>query len=121
MNLVAVENTSEVHNVVVCTLCSCYPIALLGPPPRWYKSNEYRARVVREPRKVLSEFGLHLDQDVDIRVWDSTADYRYLVIPQRPKGTELMSEPDLASLVTRNCLIGTDLPRAQLPVHRKTG
>jgi nitrile hydratase len=114
LRLVAVENTAGVHNMVVCTLCSCYPVALLGSPPRWYKSVEYRARAVREPRAVLEEFGVHLDPDVEIRVWDSTADCRYLVLPRRPAGTENMSEDELAGLVTRNSLIGTGL--AESPV-----
>lgn len=109
LQLVAVENTPEVHNLVVCTLCSCYPVALLGPPPRWYKSFEYRARAVREPRAVLEEFGVHLAPDAEIRVWDSTSDNRYLVIPRRPEGAEEMNEDELARLVTRNSLIGTEL------------
>jgi nitrile hydratase len=111
LSLVAVANTPEVHNLVVCTLCSCYPIPLLGPQPRWYKSNEYRARAVREPRAVLAEFGVHLDPEVRIAVWDSTADCRYIVIPRRPPGTDHLSEAELATLVTRNSLIGTELPR----------
>jgi nitrile hydratase subunit alpha len=105
-NLVAVANDEQTHNVVVCTLCSCYPWALLGLPPRWYKSPDYRARVVSEPRKVLEEFGLRLDDDVRIRVWDSSADMRYLVIPQRPAGTAGMSVEELAELVTRDSMIG---------------
>lgn len=111
MQLVAVANAPDVHNVVVCTLCSCYPLALLGPPPTWYKSTAYRARVVREPRAVLREFELELGEDVEIRVWDSTADCRYLVLPERPAGTEGWSEDELAGLVTRNALIGTELAR----------
>jgi len=110
LQLVAVENTPEVHNLVVCTLCSCYPVPLLGIQPRWYKSNEYRARAVREPRDVLSEFGIALSPDVEIRVWDSTADCRYLVIPQRPAGTEHLDADALAGLVTRNSLIGAGSP-----------
>jgi nitrile hydratase len=110
LRLVVVENTPAVHNLIVCTLCSCYPLALLGPQPRWYKSVEYRARAVREPRAVLEEFGLWLDPDVAIRVWDSTSETRYLVLPQRPAGTEGFSEAQLAALVTRNSLIGTGLP-----------
>lgn len=109
LQLVAVENTAKVHNLVVCTLCSCYPVPLLGPSPRWYKSFAYRSRAVREPRAVLAEFGVHLDPDVEIRVWDSTADCRYLVLPRRPAGTEHLTEDELADLVTRNSLIGTGL------------
>jgi nitrile hydratase subunit alpha len=111
-DMVVLENTPKVHNVVVCTLCSCYPISLLGPQPRWYKSNEYRARVVREPRRVLEEFGLNLDPDVEVRVWDSTADCRYLVIPLRPAGTEGLDDDELAKLVTRDSMIGTGLARS---------
>ncbi len=106
-NLVVVENTSRRHNVVVCTLCSCYPWGVLGVPPTWYKSFEYRARVVREPRAVLAEFGLELDDDIEIRVWDSTAEIRYLVLPERPPGTEHLGEEALAALVTRDAMIGT--------------
>jgi nitrile hydratase len=106
-HVVAVENTDDVHNVVVCTLCSCYPWPLLGIPPGWYKSDAYRSRVVREPRKVLSEFGLELPQGRAVRVWDSTAEIRYLVIPRRPEGTEGMTEVELAALVTRDSMIGT--------------
>ena len=109
-NMVVVENTPETHNVVVCTLCSCYPWPVLGIPPTWYKSDEYRSRAVREPRKVLSEFGLNIDSKVQIKVWDSTAELRYLVLPMRPKGSENMSEGELAKLVTRNSMIGTGLP-----------
>ena len=105
--LVALENTDSVHNVVVCTLCSCYPIALLGPSPPWYKSEAYRSRVVREPRAVLREFGLELAETVEVRVWDASAETRYLVLPRRPDGTEGLSEEQLASLVTRNGMIGT--------------
>ncbi len=109
------ENTDHVHNVIVCTLCSCYPRALLGMSPAWYKSKSYRARVVREPRAVLSEFGVDLKDDVDVRVHDSTAELRYMILPQRPDGTEGWSEEDLAALVTRDSLIGTqrDLSNAQ--------
>ena len=110
-NMVVVENTPEIHNVIVCTLCSCYPWPVLGIPPTWYKSDEYRSRTVREPRKVLSEFGLSLDSKVQIKVWDSTAEIRYLVLPMRPKGTENMDESELAELVTRNSMIGTGLPK----------
>ena len=105
--LVALENTDAVHNVVVCTLCSCYPIALLGPSPPWYKSEAYRSRVVREPRAVLHEFGLDLAETVEVRVWDASAETRYLVLPRRPEGTDGQTEEQLASLVTRNGMIGT--------------
>ena len=104
--IVALENTPTVHNVVVCTLCSCYPWPLLGLPPSWYKDPAYRARAVREPRKVLAEFGLRLGDGVAIRVWDSTAEVRYLVVPQRPAGTEGLSEEELAALVTRDSMVG---------------
>jgi nitrile hydratase alpha subunit len=109
--LVALENTPKVHNVVVCTLCSCYPRALLGLPPDWYKSLSYRSRAVVDPRGVLQEFGLELDPDVEVRVYDSSADMRYLVVPERPPGTHHMSEAELASLVTRDSLIGVTKPR----------
>ncbi len=105
-DVVAVANTDTVHNVVVCTLCSCYPWTLLGIPPSWYKSHAYRSRVVREPRAVLEEFGVGLDEGVEVRVWDSTAEIRYLVVPQRPHGTENMSEEQLAALVSRDSMIG---------------
>jgi nitrile hydratase len=105
-----VENTAKVHNVVVCTLCSCYPKFLLGIPPAWYKSLAYRARVVRDPRGVLAEFGVVPKAGVEVRVHDSTAELRYLVLPMRPKGTEGWSEAELASLVTRDCMIGTAVP-----------
>ncbi|MCP9481631.1 nitrile hydratase subunit alpha [Shimia sp. CNT1-13L.2] len=108
-HMVIVENTPEVHNVVVCTLCSCYPWPLLGIPPGWYKSDAYRSRVVREPRKVLAEFGLDLPEGKSVRVWDSTAEIRYLVVPERPEGTEGMSEEELVALVTRDSMIGTGL------------
>ena len=104
--LKVVENTADAHNVIVCTLCSCYPIALLGPSPTWYKSAAYRSRVVREPRSVLSEFGFELDPAVEITVWDASAESRYMVLPRRPEGTEDLDEPELAALVTRNGLIG---------------
>ncbi|MCH2661626.1 nitrile hydratase subunit alpha [bacterium] len=104
--LVVVENTPEVHNVVVCTLCSCYPWSVLGLPPSWYKSYAYRSRAVREPRVVLSEFGLDLPESVEVRVWDSNSDIRYMVLPQRPAGTEGFSEEELAALVTRDSMIG---------------
>jgi nitrile hydratase subunit alpha len=109
LKLVVVENTPAVHNVIVCTLCSCYPRMLLGLPPDWYKSRNYRSRVVREPRAVLAEFGTVIPDDVLIRVHDSTADMRYLVVPRRPKGTENWSEADLARLVTRDSMIGVAL------------
>jgi nitrile hydratase len=110
--LVVVENTAQVHNVIVCTLCSCYPRWLLGLPPDWYKSRNYRSRVVREPRRVLSEFGLDLPDDVAVRVHDSNADMRYLVLPMRPAGTEGLGEEQLAGLVTRDSMIGVTVPVA---------
>ena len=105
-HMVVVENTPRVHNVVVCTLCSCYPWPVLGLPPTWYKSLEYRSRVVREPRAVLKEFGLEIPANVELRVWDSSAEIRYMVLPERPAGTEGMSEAELASIVTRDSMIG---------------
>lgn len=110
LKVVVLENTPTVHNVVVCTLCSCYPRMLLGIPPAWYKALDYRSRVVVEPRKVLSEFGTELPADVEVRVSDSTADLRYLVLPMRPAGTAGFSEAQLAALVTRDAMIGTALP-----------
>ncbi|MEM7732614.1 MAG: nitrile hydratase subunit alpha [Pseudomonadota bacterium] len=107
-HLKAVENTPDQHHLIVCTLCSCYPFSLLGMSPAWYKSAAYRARAVREPRAVLEEFGVHLPEDVGVRVWDSTAELRYLVVPQRPAGTEGWDEAQLAGVVTRNSMIGTD-------------
>lgn len=107
-HLKVVENTDEVHNLVVCTLCSCYPFSILGIAPAWYKAAAYRSRAVRDPRGVLAEFGVDIDDDVEVRVWDSTAELRYLVMPQRPEGSEGMSEEELAALVTRNSMIGTD-------------
>jgi nitrile hydratase len=104
--LVVVENSATVHNVVVCTLCSCYPWAVLGLPPKWYKDPAYRSRVVREPRAVLAEFGTRLDERIEIRVWDSSAELRYLVLPERPAGTADFDEPALAGLVTRDGMIG---------------
>jgi nitrile hydratase len=104
--IVAVENTQDVHNLVVCTLCSCYPWPVLGLPPTWYKSPAYRARAVAEPRSVLREFGIELPPETALRVWDSTSEVRYLVVPQRPGGTEGMSEDELATLVTRDSMIG---------------
>jgi nitrile hydratase len=108
-HMVAVENTPEVHNMVVCTLCSCYPWSVLGLPPTWYKSAPYRARAVKDPRGVLKEFGVELPESTRIRIWDSTAEVRYLVLPQRPSGTEHLSERELANLVTRDSMIGTGL------------
>ena len=107
-HLQAVENTADMHNLVVCTLCSCYPFSILGMSPAWYKSAEYRARAVREPRAVLVEFGVELPDDVGVRVWDSTAEVRYIVIPQRPAGTDGWDADALAAIVTRNSMIGTD-------------
>ncbi len=112
LKLIVVENTPQVHNAVVCTLCSCYPRMLLGLPPDWYKSRPYRSRMVREPRAVLAEFGLKIEDDVAIRVHDSTADMRYLVLPMRPPGTQGWSEERLAALVTRDAMIGVSVPRA---------
>jgi nitrile hydratase subunit alpha len=111
-HMVAVANTPDRHNIVVCTLCSCYPWPVLGLPPVWYKSAPYRSRVVRDPRGVLAEFGLTLPASTEIRVWDSTAEVRYLVIPERPAGTGAMGEEELAALVTRDSMIGTGLVRA---------
>jgi nitrile hydratase len=105
-HLVAVENTPKVHNMVVCTLCSCYPWPVLGLPPVWYKSFAYRSRAVRDPRGLLRDFGLTIPEDVEVRVWDSSAEQRYLVIPERPKGSERMNEDELAELVTRDSMIG---------------
>jgi len=111
-HMVAVENTPETHNLVVCTLCSCYPWTVLGLPPVWYKAPPYRSRAVIDPRGVLAEFGLTLPEETAISVWDSTAEIRYMVLPMRPKGTEGWNEEKLASLVTRDSMIGTSLPRA---------
>jgi nitrile hydratase subunit alpha len=111
-HLMVVENTDDTHNLVVCTLCSCYPWTVLGLPPAWYKSAPYRSRAVSAPREVLSEFGTNLDEDKKIRVWDSTSEMRYLVLPQRPLGTEGWSEADLQALVSRNSMIGVELARA---------
>lgn len=111
LRLIAVENTDKVHNVVVCTLCSCYPRDLLGLPPDWYKTRAYRSRTVKEPRKVLREFGVDIPDGVHIRVHDSTADMRYVVLPARPDGTEGLDEAELAELVTRDAMIGTGLAR----------
>jgi len=111
LRLVVVENTPQTHNMIVCTLCSCYPRMLLGIPPDWYKSRNYRSRAVSEPRAVLSEFGLQIDERTKIRVHDSTADMRYLVLPMRPAGTHGWSEERLASIVTRDCMIGVAIPK----------
>lgn len=111
-HMVAVENTDTTHNLVVCTLCSCYPLPVLGLPPTWYKSAPYRSRAVIEPRAVLHDFGLDLSDEVEVRVWDSTAEIRYLVLPQRPVGTEAMAEEQLAMLVTRDSMIGTAIVSA---------
>jgi nitrile hydratase len=105
-HMIVVENTPEVHNVVVCTLCSCYPWPVLGLPPTWYKSAAYRSRIVVDPRSVLAEFGTELDDDVEVRVWDSSAEVRYLVLPERPAGTDDLSEEELAELVSRDAMIG---------------
>ena len=110
LKLIVVENTPQTHNMVVCTLCSCYPRMLLGIPPDWYKSRNYRSRMVREPRAVLAEFGLNIPENIKIRVHDSTADMRYLVLPMRPAGTDGWSEQRLASIVTRDCMIGVAVP-----------
>src|SRR6185295_14132234 len=111
LHLVVVENTPQVHNAIVCTLCSCYPRVLLGIPPDWYKSRNYRSRMVREPRAVLQEFGVRVAENVSIRVHDSTADMRYLVLPMRPQGTDGWDEAKLATLVTRDSMIGVALPK----------
>lgn len=109
-NMVVVENTAAVHNIIVCTLCSCYPWPVLGLPPSWYKSEPYRARIVAEPRAVLSEFGVQLADEIEVRVWDSSAEVRYLVLPMRPAGSADLGEDELAAIVTRDCMIGTALP-----------
>ena len=111
LKLVVVENTPQVHNAIVCTLCSCYPRVLLGIPPDWYKSRNYRSRMVREPRAVLAEFGLKIADAVQIRVHDSTADMRYMVLPMRPKGTEDWDEARLAAIVSRDSMIGVAIPK----------
>ena len=113
--LVVVENTPKVHNMVVCTLCSCYPWAVLGLPPTWYKSPPYRSRAVIEPRAVLGEFGLELDDNVEVRIWDSSSEVRYMVLPERPEGTEGLTEDELAALVTRDSMIG--VARVKAPVR----
>src|SRR6476660_1128828 len=117
-HMVVVENTPTVHNLVVCTLCSCYPWPVLGLPPVWYKSSAYRARAVIEPRAVLKELGLELSDDVEVRVWDSTAELRYLVLPERPAGTEGWTEEQLAALVTRDAMIGVALVAPPAPAAR---
>jgi nitrile hydratase subunit alpha len=114
-NMVVVANAPTIHNMVVCTLCSCYPWPVLGLPPTWYKSPPYRARAVSEPRAVLREFGLELGEDVEIRVWDSSAEVRYLVLPMRPPGTDGWGEDELAAIVTRDCMVGTAVPVTQEP------
>jgi nitrile hydratase len=114
-HMLVIENTPKLHNVVVCTLCSCYPWPVLGLPPVWYKSSAYRSRTVIDPRGVLKEFGLELPEDVEVRVWDSTAELRYLVLPERPAGTEHMAEEALASLVTRNSMVGVEKVQAPQP------
>jgi len=106
-HLQVVENTAQIHNLVVCTLCSCYPFSILGIAPNWYKTAAYRSRAVRDPRGVLAEFGEQIDASVEVRVWDSTAELRYLVMPQRPPGSDNLSESELAALVTRNAMVGT--------------
>jgi len=111
LKLLVVENTRDVHNAIVCTLCSCYPRLLLGIPPDWYKSRNYRSRMVREPREVLAEFGLVISEKTQIRIHDSSADMRYLVLPMRPAGTESWSEDRLAELVNRDCLLGVAVPK----------
>ena len=116
-HLVVVENTPQLHNMVVCTLCSCYPWDVLGLPPVWYKSAPYRSRAVKDPRGVLADFGVKLPQETQIRVWDSTAETRFLVLPMRPAGTDGFSAERLAQLVTRNCMIGTGLPKNPDEVH----
>ena len=118
VDLKVVENRPGVHNMVVCTLCSCYPHALIGLPPVWYKSFEYRSRAVREPRVVLREFGLDLPENVEIRIWDSSAELRYLVLPERPAGTEGLSEAELAGLVSRDSMIGVAVARPPAPAAR---
>ena len=117
-HLVAVENTPSRHNVIVCTLCSCYPWEVLGLPPVWYKSAPYRSRVVKDPRGVLADFGLTLPEDTEIRVWDSTAETRFIVLPMRPEGAEGWSEEKLAELVTRDSMIGTGLPKRPGEIQR---
>ena len=114
-HMVSVENTTDLHNLVVCTLCSCYPWSVLGLPPTWYKSAPYRSRAVKDPRGVLRDFGVHLPQSTRIRIWDSTAEVRYLVIPRRPANSEHLNESELAALVTRDSMIGVGLPHPVPP------
>lgn len=121
VDMLVLENTPGVHNVTVCTLCSCYPWAVLGLPPAWYKSFPYRSRVVKDPRGVLREFGLELGENIEVRVWDSTAELRYIVLPERPEGTDGMSEEALADLVTRNSMIGTEKAAAPNTISPKAG
>ena len=116
--MIAVENSEQVHNMVVCTLCSCYPWPVLGLPPVWYKSAPYRARAVLDPRRVLAEFGVYLPPEIEIKVWDSTAEVRYLVVPRRPEGSEGMEEEALAKLVTRDSMIGVGLALTPQEVER---
>jgi nitrile hydratase subunit alpha len=116
--LVALESTEKVHHMVVCTLCSCYPWAVLGLPPTWYKSAPYRSRAVSEPRKVLEEFGVAVPDDVSVNVWDSSSDLRYMVLPERPEGTEGWTEEQLASIVSRDCMIGVARPQVPAEAHR---
>ena len=118
-HLIAIENTPQTHNVVVCTLCSCYPWAVLGLPPVWYKSAPYRSRTVIDPKGVLADFGVTLPTGIDIRIWDSTAETRFLVVPMRPDGTDGWTEEQLATLVTRDCMVGTGLPKS--PEEDKSG
>ena len=113
-HMVVVENTGRIHNLVVCTLCSCYPWPVLGLPPNWYKSTPYRAKAVRDPRGLLMEFGLELSEQTELRVWDSNAEIRYLVLPRRPEGTEHMSEAELQEIVTRDSMVGTGLATLEL-------
>jgi nitrile hydratase len=120
-HIVVLENSPATHNVVVCTLCSCYPWPVLGLPPSWYKDPAYRSRVVREPRAVLAEMGLALDDTVEVRVWDSSAEVRYLVLPERPAGTERLGEAELAALVTRDAMIGVARAKSPGPTARPTG
>jgi nitrile hydratase len=119
-HMVALENTAAVHNLVVCTLCSCYPLPILGLPPIWYKSAPYRSRAVIDPRGVLADFGVKLKDGVEVRVWDSTAEVRYLVLPERPAGTDGLGEEDLAALVTRDSMIGTGFPAAPAKAKRQS-
>jgi len=119
-HMIALENSAAVHNLVVCTLCSCYPLPILGLPPIWYKSAPYRSRAVIDPRGVLGDFGVKLKDGVEVRVWDSTAEVRYLVLPERPAGTDGMSEKELAVLVTRDSMIGTGFPHAPAKAPRKS-